>query len=87
MSDPFQQDGGCLTVRGLELLRKGGSVPPEVMTHLASCPSCQRRALEVDVPRGNAKRSPPPDLRRMLVYVAVIFVAGLLALYSMIKYH
>jgi len=69
----------CLTDEQLATLRDSapGAAPPELAKHLASCESCQSRALfGVKRPSG-VKREPPklPSLGRALLLLALVVLA------------
>lgn len=80
---------GCLTDAGLVVLREAlpGAVPEDLASHLASCVSCQQRALATEAgPRrrgGKAPREVLPSLGRTALLGFLLLGAVALLLWSL----
>jgi hypothetical protein len=77
----------CLTDEQLARLRDSapGTAPPELAQHLASCESCQSRALFGVKRQPGARREAPklPSLGRALLLLALVVLAMAAFLWSL----
>jgi hypothetical protein len=79
---------GCLDDTELAAISRAapGQVPAELATHLATCASCQRRLLAVDLPeRSGRKITPPASLQQRMLRVLLVLAAVAVVILSMYR--
>jgi hypothetical protein len=86
----FLDANGHLSAAGLGALQaaQAGQAPPEVASHLATCPACQDRLLEASAPGPRPKPgrkpmgvAPSPGRTALLLLVTLAFI--LIGLWSL----
>lgn len=86
-SAPLLDARGCLTPAGVAVLAAAppGQGPPELASHVVSCARCQARLLAHG--QGDQRSAPTsrPSFGRTLAVAAVLVVALLMALFTMLK--